>query len=79
MYKWYWDTEKKNDKLQQELTNQRVRSPVRVSRRILKNQYTDEFGGYSKTWFADGLRAKEQEQADFEMDGLAKMVGLDIE
>ena len=58
-----------------------VNSPIRVSRRILKNQYTDEFGGYSKTWFTDGLKKEnnEQEQEDCEMDGLAKMVGLDIE
>jgi hypothetical protein len=50
-----------------------------VSRRILKNQYTDEFGGYSKTWFSDGLKKMKDDQNDFEMDGLAKMVGLDIE
>jgi len=37
VYNWYWDTEKKNDKLQKELTSQKVSSPVRVSRRILKN------------------------------------------
>ena len=65
VYKWYWDTEKKNDRLEQELTYQQVKSPQRVSRRILKNQYTDEFGGYSKTWFADGMnQVKKQEQED---------------
>jgi hypothetical protein len=79
VYKWYWDTEKKNDKLQKELKSQDIQSPQRVSRRILKNQYTDEFGGYSKTWFSDGLKKMKDEQNDVEMDGLAKMVGLDIE
>jgi hypothetical protein len=33
----------------------RVKSPLRLSRKILKTQYTDEFGGYSKTWFNDGI------------------------
>jgi hypothetical protein len=33
-----------------------MRSPLRLSRKILKTQYTDEFGGYSKTWFADGIK-----------------------
>lgn len=29
----------------------------------MKTQYTDEFGGYSKTWFADGLdQVKNDEQ-----------------
>lgn len=46
-----------------------IRSPQRISRKILKTQYTDEFGGYSKTWFADGLkRAKNNEE--MEQDGL---------
>jgi hypothetical protein len=27
VYKWYWDNEKKNDRLEQELTNQQVKSP----------------------------------------------------
>ena len=26
----------------------------KLSRKILKTQHTDEFGGYSKTWFKDG-------------------------
>lgn len=58
VYKWYWDTEKKNDKLQKEIkeTDPEVQSPMRLSRKILKTQYTDEFGGYSKTWFSDGLK-----------------------
>jgi hypothetical protein len=58
VYKWYWDTEKKNDKLQKELRNNDpgVKSPLRISRKILKTQYTDEFGGYSKTWCADGVQ-----------------------
>ena len=58
VYKWYWDTEKKNDKLQKELriNDPGVKSPLRISRKILKTQYTDEFGGYSKTWFSDGLQ-----------------------
>jgi len=57
VYKWYWDTEKKNDKLQAEIKNsdRNVQSPMRLSRKILKTQYTDEFGGYSKTWFTDGI------------------------
>lgn len=57
VYKWIWDTEKKNEKLQNEITSMapRTLSPSRLSRKILKTQYTDEFGGYSKTWFADGL------------------------
>jgi hypothetical protein len=69
--------------LQQELKTQQVQSPVRISRRILKNQYTDEFGGYSKTWFSDGIKKVRKdsmdENQDIEMDKLAKMVGLDIE
>ena len=58
VYKWYWDTEKKNEKLQKELTanDPDCNSPLRISRKILKTQYTDEFGGYSKTWFTDGLQ-----------------------
>jgi len=59
VYKWYWDTEKKNDKLQEVLkssSNGAIKSPLRISRKILKTQYTDEFGGYSKTWFTDGLQ-----------------------
>jgi len=58
VYKWYWDTEKKNDKLQKELKDNdpMIESPLRLSRKILKTQYTDEFGGYSKTWFTDGLQ-----------------------
>ena len=58
VYKWYWDTEKKNVQLQKELTDYdpTVSSPLRLSRKILKTQYTDEFGGYSKTWFSDGLQ-----------------------
>lgn len=58
VYKWYWDTEKKSDKLQKEIkeTDPEVDSPMRLSRKILKTQYTDEFGGYSKTWFSDGLK-----------------------
>ena len=57
VYKWYWDTEKKNNKLQSvlEKDERNIRSPQRISRKIMKTQYTDEFGGYSKTWFADGL------------------------
>jgi len=89
VYKWYWDTEKKNDKLQKELTDQdpTVTSPLRLSRKILKTQYTDEFGGYSKTWFSDGIQEVknqkgEEIQENFEdqgMDGLARSLGLDIE
>lgn len=57
VYKWYWDTEKKNNKLKSvlEKDERNIRSPQRISRKIMKTQYTDEFGGYSKTWFADGL------------------------
>jgi 3'-phosphoadenosine 5'-phosphosulfate sulfotransferase (PAPS reductase)/FAD synthetase len=57
VYKWYWDTEKKTDQLQKEITDNdpEINSPMRLSRKILKTQYTDEFGGYSKTWFTDGL------------------------
>lgn len=57
VYKWYWDTEKKNEKLQKELINNdpEMKSPLRISKKILKAQYTDEFGGYSKTWFTDGI------------------------
>lgn len=97
VYKWYWDTEKKNDKLQQVLMEDdpEVQSPQRISRKILKTQYTDEFGGYSKTWFTDGLTelrnqqengtdkepAGETEggQCEYGMDFLAKSLGLDIE
>lgn len=57
VYKWYWDTEKKNEKLQERINTlaPKVKSPLRLSRKILKTQYTDEFGGYSKTWFNDGI------------------------
>ena len=66
VYKWYWDTEKKNDKLQKELTDQdpTVNSPLRLSRKILKTQYTDEFGGYSKTWFQDGVEEIKNQKRD---------------
>lgn len=38
---------------------------MRLSRKILKTQYTDEFGGYSKTWFNDGLNeVKNQKEKD---------------
>ena len=38
VYKWYWDTEKKNDKLQKEIreTDPECESPMRLSRKILK-------------------------------------------
>lgn len=63
---------------------------MRISRKILKTQYTDEFGGYSKTWFSDGLKEmrnnknnidelEEENQGDFGMDYLARSLGLDIE
>lgn len=49
----------------------------------MKTQYTDEFGGYSKTWFADGLATVEAEEDDNDfgggLDSLAKMLGIDIE
>lgn len=86
--------EKKNDRLQKELqanTDHEIKSPARMSRKIMKTQYTDEFGGYSKTWFADGLRQCEYpegvedptpdvigESADYGMDCLARSLGLDI-
>ena len=70
-----------------------VQSPQRISRKILKTQYTDEFGGYSKTWFSDGLTElrNQQEngvessvdmdagQCEYGMDFLARSLGLDIE
>lgn len=74
VYKWYWDMEKKNDRLQKELVSgdREIRSPQRISRKIMKTQYTDEFGGYSKTWFADGLdAAAEEEEQGFGLDCLA--------
>lgn len=74
VYKWYWDMEKKNDRLQNMLTSgdREIRSPQRISRKIMKTQYTDEFGGYSKTWFADGLDgAEEEEEQGFGLDCLA--------
>lgn len=66
VYKWYWDTEKKNEKLQKELTSSdpTMKSPQRLSRKILKAQYTDEFGGYSKTWFTDGVKDVKKESQD---------------
>lgn len=97
VYKWYWDTEKKNDKLQKELTanDPDCNSPQRISRKILKTQYTDEFGGYSKTWFTDGLQEMKntqsleedsemvencaEENIDTGLGGLALSLGLDIE
>lgn len=66
---------------------------MRLSRKILKTQYTDEFGGYSKTWFTDGIndlinqnntdmtaddQSMEEDAQDYGMDGLAKALGLDI-
>jgi hypothetical protein len=66
---------------------------MRLSRKILKTQYTDEFGGYSKTWFTDGIndlinqnntdmtaddQSIEEDAQDYGMDGLAKALGLDI-
>jgi len=38
VYKWYWDTEKKNEKLQKELINNdpNMKSPLRISKKILK-------------------------------------------
>jgi len=39
VYKWYWDTEKKNDKLKKEIKNNAtttIKSPGRISRKILK-------------------------------------------
>ena len=77
--------EKKNDRLTKELasTEKEIRSPARLSRKIMKTQYTDEFGGYSKTWFADGLKCCDEpeieEDADTGMDCLARNLGLDIE
>jgi len=61
-----------------------IASPVRLSRKILKTQYTDEFGGYSKTWFQDGLEhvhdpILDDDKNDFGMDNLARLMGLDIE
>ena len=73
--------EKKNDRLQKELMNhdKELKSQLRLSRKIMKTQYTDEFGGYSKTWFADGLDAAEDEDMGGGLDCLAKELGLDIE
>lgn len=65
---------------------------MRISRKILKTQYTDEFGGYSKTWFSDGLKEVKNMQnsqeevldeekengGDYGMDFLARSLGLDI-
>jgi hypothetical protein len=35
----------------------------------MKTQYTDEFGGYSKTWFADGLdQVKNSEEIEEEFN-----------
>ena len=57
----------------------------------MKTQYTDEFGGYSKTWFTDGLKEmkdlhhkqmageKDEDPQDFGMDGIARKLGLDID
>jgi hypothetical protein len=71
-----------------------MKSPLRISKKILKAQYTDEFGGYSKTWFTDGIEKNCKKESsdildisddqsyqiqDFGMAGLARMVGLDIE
>jgi len=38
VYKWYWDTEKKNDKLQKEISTMdpKCQSPLRLSRKIMK-------------------------------------------
>lgn len=60
----------------------------------MKTQYTDEFGGYSKTWFTDGLQDMKncqeedsdmlvdncaEENIDTGLGGLALSLGLDIE
>ena len=43
-----------------------MKSPNRVTRKIMKNQFTDEFGGYSKTWFADKIEhIQNMQQHDF--------------
>lgn len=57
----------------------------------MKTQYTDEFGGYSKTWFSDGLKEMRNQtdesildddktgvDAGFGLDCLARSLGLDI-
>lgn len=39
----------------------------------MKSQYTDEFGGYSKTWFADGIQEMRNTDAildEMEEDGI---------
>ena len=42
---------------------------MRLSRKIMKTQYTDEFGGYSKTWFNDGIEEmKNGHQRDMILD-----------
>ena len=81
--------EKEISKMQPQL-----QSPMRLSRKIMKTQYTDEFGGYSKTWFSDGLQEMKDHILDddegmdndatmaggnFGMDDLARSLGLDIE
>tara|TARA_B110000305_G_C18844233_1_gene361534 strand:+ start:80 stop:253 length:174 start_codon:yes stop_codon:yes gene_type:complete len=53
----------------------------------LKTQYTDEFGGYSKTWLKDGIKDltmghaihKQPSLEDLSMDQIARNLGLDIE
>ena len=90
VYKWYWDIEKKNDKLQKEIKNSDAyaKSPLRIQRKILKTQYTDEFGGYSKTWLKDGIKDlttmgpvihQQPSLEDMSMDQIARNLGLDIE
>ena len=58
-----------NNKLKSvlEKDERNIRSPQRISRKIMKTQYTDEFGGYSKTWFADGLDQVKNDEQLFEI------------
>ena len=41
---------------------------MRLSRKIMKTQYTDEFGGYSKTWFNDGIEEMTKPGKDMILD-----------
>ena len=56
-----------------------MKSPNRVTRKIMKSQYTDEFGGYSKTWFADNVDKLQNMNNEQNSDGTSQAPGSQFE
>jgi len=44
----------------------------------MKSQYTDEFGGYSKTWFADNVDKLQNMNNDQNSDGTISLSRITI-